>query len=186
MIISAKKSRGFTLIELLVVISIISLLSSVVLSSVNAARAKARDAKRKADISAIVSAMHLYASDNGGSFPAVSGTACLGVNTGSTCWGDRNMPGNSGLQSSLAPYITSLPKDPLPSRGWGDSYLYLDGSTPTGCTSGGTSGKYILWRPDDDSNPGALNCQGKGYLSCCGTGAPCNSPGGYYCAFKFD
>ncbi len=57
---SLNNKSGFTLIELLVVISIIGLLSSIVLTSVNSARAKARDARRKSDLHTIQLALELY------------------------------------------------------------------------------------------------------------------------------
>lgn len=56
-------ARGFTLIELLVVIAIIGLLSSVVLASLNSARAKGRDARRLSDLKQMASQMAV--DDNG-------------------------------------------------------------------------------------------------------------------------
>jgi len=66
-----KKQTGFTLIELLVVIAIIGLLASVVLLSLNSARAKSRDAKRLADVRQFASALELFFNDNGG-YPIAS------------------------------------------------------------------------------------------------------------------
>jgi prepilin-type N-terminal cleavage/methylation domain-containing protein len=72
-----RKQKGFTLIELLVVIAIIGLLASVAMVSLSSARAKARDAKRKADFRQLSTALQLFYEINGrmpGNFGA--GGAC--------------------------------------------------------------------------------------------------------------
>lgn len=57
--------EGFTLIELLVVVAIIGVLASVVLASLNSARAKGIDAAIKANLKTIQSQAEIYYSDNG-------------------------------------------------------------------------------------------------------------------------
>ncbi len=66
---NSSRQRGFTLIELLVVIAIIGILASIILASLNTARAKGRDAKRVSDIKQIQLALELYYDANG-QYPA--------------------------------------------------------------------------------------------------------------------
>jgi prepilin-type N-terminal cleavage/methylation domain-containing protein len=69
------KKRGFTLIELLVVIAIIGILAAMILTSLAAARVRARDAVRKSDLNQIATALEVYASDNEGTYPAANAAA---------------------------------------------------------------------------------------------------------------
>lgn len=67
--ITKKGFRGFTLLELLVVIAIIGILSTMIASPIQSARAKARDAKKIAEIKSVELALDQYAEANKGSYP---------------------------------------------------------------------------------------------------------------------
>ncbi|MEK7115731.1 MAG: type II secretion system protein, partial [Patescibacteria group bacterium] len=77
-----KRNTGFTLIELLVVIAIIGILSSIVLASLNSARAKGTDAAIKSTLAQIRTQASLYYDNNSQSF-GTAGTACSAFPTAS-------------------------------------------------------------------------------------------------------
>jgi len=60
-----KNRLGFTLIELLLVMSIMSILTIVTVSTFTTSQKKARDVKRKADLSSISKALNMYYNDYG-------------------------------------------------------------------------------------------------------------------------
>jgi prepilin-type N-terminal cleavage/methylation domain-containing protein len=99
-----KKYRAFTLIELLVVIAIVGILSGFIFVSMNSAITASKDAKRKADISAIAKAISMYSAQNAGALPS-TGTSCDVCSNG--CAGAC-----ANLYTNISPYLTSVPTDP--------------------------------------------------------------------------
>jgi len=121
------KNKGFTLIELLVVIAIIGLLSSVVLASLNTAREKSRDARRKSDLYQLAKAVELRYDDTG-AYPASAG------------W--LSNTGHGGLDAALTPnYIPIITDDPSGRSGmyWRKDYRGY------GCLSSGSSDEFAFY-----------------------------------------
>ena len=154
------KYNGFTLIELLVVISIIGLLASIALVSLQTARVKARDARRLTDIEQISKALQLYYDANG-YYPASGGAI-----SPSAGFSNSNDGGWSSLAVLLQPYISLLPIDPKQdSAGWPPngihSYVYLSDDR-----CGQTKQWYMLVYRLETANspdPGVYDCTGALY-----------------------
>ncbi|MDO8407628.1 MAG: type II secretion system protein [bacterium] len=130
-------ARGFTLIELMVVIAIIGLLASIVLTSLQMARQKARDAGRLSDMHTFQDALELYHISHG-SYPPVSGNGAL-----------------SALQVLVTDgYIPTLPDDPQsdgthPAWYGGVNHYYYWNTTPNaGSCSGGPYAYYIFYHTE--------------------------------------
>lgn len=117
--------RGFTLIELLVVIAIISLLSSIVLASLQGARVKARDSKRVQDLIQLRTALELYYAKNG-EYPAnVSPDGGSGRN-GGDCWDCAStIDYDIDRLAVLGEFLNPRPIDPNPGPGSFCGYWYI-------------------------------------------------------------
>lgn len=106
-----KSTKGFTLVELLVVVTIISILASLSVASVNIARQRARDAKRRADISQVQLALYFYFDDNM-QFPFTN-EEMLPENTTVENWATILAPALSGANPGDKVYMVRAPVDPL-------------------------------------------------------------------------
>lgn len=107
-------NKAFTLIELLVVIAIIGILSSAAVVNLQSAKAKARDARRLADLTQVIKAVEAFNAEYG-YYPNLN---CYNLPALTPCSSILN-PGNW-----ISDLGIELPNDPLNSTQDG-LYIYL-------------------------------------------------------------
>lgn len=115
--------KGFTLIELLAVMAIIAILAGIVILSLNNARAKSRDSKRKADLDSIRTALEMYY-DDFHKYPSET-------TKDSDCWLIIQQPGPVVCGGSIVDfseiikgYLSPLPTDPINGIMNDNNYIY--------------------------------------------------------------
>jgi len=146
MLNEVKKSKSFTLVELLVVIFIIGVLAALIIANVSSTRVKARDAKRKADLKSIQTAIEMYIDANGyppGTAGKLYKSLFLTSSNNQYDWQD-DWPDD--LKTALAPYIATLPKDPLHPNDM--TYISWDDSSSS-CKTDSTGNGARYWYKHD-------------------------------------
>jgi prepilin-type N-terminal cleavage/methylation domain-containing protein len=138
-----RKTGGFTLIELLIVMSIISLLSSIILSSLSTARAKARDATRISFTNQLRLALESFHSDMG-YYPMIKD----GVGSESSCGSQTENWGHCDrlytLANLLSPYIKFNPSQLSNATQGNYYYWYTSYGTAEGVYAPGQWDSYGL------------------------------------------
>lgn len=108
------KQQGFTLLELLIVMIIVAILAGMGLVAFGTAQLKARDNRRKQDLSSIVKALETFYNDFGRYPNSSSSGRIMGCTNGTTSctWGSPWQTTNGTL------YMNQLPKDPVGNYGY--------------------------------------------------------------------
>jgi general secretion pathway protein G len=115
-----QSQSGFTLIEILIVMIIIAFLASLSAGSFQSSQRKSRDARRKADLNSISTALEAYYNDKG-EYPNSSVDLKISGCGATACdWGARFYDDDI---TNGATYMEKLPSDPSTGRGF--TYAYV-------------------------------------------------------------
>jgi general secretion pathway protein G len=147
---SFKKQGGFTLLELLIVIVIIGILALLIIPNITSAPKKARDTKRKTDITTVRKALEEYFVNNN-VYPGTAGDAAT-VLAGNAAGTATTGP----LTTGTAPIMKAVPVDPKNVAP--NTYVY----TPANSNSTYTLTACL----ENDQDTGANTLAGGGITGC--------------------
>lgn len=148
--------KGFTIIELLIVIAIIVILAGLVLTNIQGAQAKARDATRLGDIDSVATALEIYHNENGyypntfnatpgdaAQLPGIQEDALIDERGGQTMVMATPVADLAAAKTAAAAEVDD---DTATSAG----YVYVP--FPTGCTNDCTGFVVAAYLEQDDDN----------------------------------
>ncbi|MCC2630769.1 MAG: Type secretion system protein, partial [Candidatus Paceibacter sp.] len=138
--------RGFTVLELLVVIAIIGVMSAIMLVAFSTARQKSRDARRKADMQQIFTALNIFY-DSYGCLPITTGaTTCFPGYAEANAGGwDYSSQGGFMTFLETSGVMSDVPVDPINNMtgdGVSGQYAYRYYCYPSGTNQGLHLGYY--------------------------------------------
>lgn len=170
-------NKGFTLMELMIVIVIMGILVAVGLTSYKSTQTKARDIRRKSDLTQIAKALNLYLVDYG-LYPLDTNDDIYGCGSASppnsVCeWGSAFQSTDAtGNPKSI--YMMKLPADPA-----GGRWYYYNRFTAPGSPAGSNNAFQLYARLENtldiDVPHNSTNGRPQNYTgTSCGTGIVCN------------
>ena len=105
-----KRSGGFSLIELVIVVVIIAIIGAIAIPKMSRGAAGAGDAALSQDLAVLRSALDLFATENGGAYPA-AGSVVAALTTYSD--GAGNINPSKTTTYIYGPYLRSVPALPV-------------------------------------------------------------------------
>lgn len=146
-------SHGFTIVELLIVIVVIGILAALVLNTFSGAQKKARDSKRKDDISKITKALELYYVDYG-RYPSSGGSTTI-----NSAWSTTADSSWDAFSNTLRPYMGEVPKDPVsrPGVSMAGNYSYFTHSNSSYCAAPNYQMYILVYQLEAEAQVNTLN-----------------------------
>src|SRR5213595_55361 len=128
------RRSGFSLIELVIVVVIIGIIAAIAIPRLSRGSAGAADSAVSGNLAVLRSAIDLYATEHGGTYPTV-GT----FSSQMTQYSDASGSFSASKSATMiyGPYLRSVPTLPVGPAGYKNTNTVVDGSAGTlGATAG--------------------------------------------------